>query len=61
MADPAKGREHRYDYVIVELLRCATVMGEMILAAKTGSNFDSVLSEAMLSQEGGRFSGASFC
>ena len=33
-------------------------MGEMIIAAKTGGNFDRIMSEAMASQEGGHFSGS---
>jgi hypothetical protein len=39
-------------------IRGAAVMAEMILAAKTGGNFDEKLTRAMSQQEGGHFSGS---
>ena len=39
-------------------VRGAAVMAEMIVAAKTGHNFDRVLTEAMRTQEGGHYSGS---
>jgi hypothetical protein len=39
-------------------LRGAAVMADMMLKAKTGGNFDQALTEAMSTQEGGRYSGS---
>ena len=41
-----------------ESVRGAAVMGEMILRAKTGRNFDEALTRAMSRQEGGHYSGS---
>ena len=39
-------------------VRGAAVMADMMLKAKTGGNFDRALTEAMSTQEGGRYSGS---